>query len=137
VENRLRLRRALAARLPLCDIPDAVSSALTYALEHWDRVSAMDYPVAYLYRVGLSKSRRRREGFLVPEAPDDDIGVEPALIQALHALPRRQREMLWLVDACGWRLTDAAHALKISPSTAGTHRSRGLRALRNALGVDQ
>jgi len=81
-DARPRLVRALA---PVRgeDAVDGAAEALAYAWEHWERVSSMANPVGYLYRVGQSRTRRRRTPSLpAPEAiglPD----VEPALIPAL------------------------------------------------------
>lgn len=130
-----RLRRAYGGRIAPYRVGDAVATALAHAWAHWDRVAAMEHPIAYLYRVGLSKSRRRKQGRL-PATPARDIpAVEPDLIPAMQRLPRRQREVVWLVDACDWTPTEAAAALGISLSAARTHRTRGLERLRRHLGV--
>ena len=134
-EAEPRLRRAYVGRLPRDEVPDAVSAALEHAWRHWSRVSTMEYPVAYLYRVGRSKSRRRKQGTLPPSPPNEVMTVEPALVTVMQQLPRRQREVVWLVDACGWTPTEAAEALDLSRSAARTHRSRALTRLRRHLGV--
>jgi DNA-directed RNA polymerase specialized sigma24 family protein len=130
-----RLRRAFACRLAPHTVPDAVGAALEHAWRHWDRVAAMEFRVAYLFRVGLSKTRRRREGLLPATPPVDAIHVEPGLVDAFRRLPSRQRDVVWLVDACGWTPTEAADALGLSLSATRTHRTRGLDALRRTLGV--
>ena len=58
-----KLRRALSGHLQPSEVADAVSEAMLYAWEHRDRVLSMDEPLGYLYRVGQSKSRRRKQGF--------------------------------------------------------------------------
>ncbi len=130
-----RLRRADGARVAPQYVGDAVGAALEFAWKHWDRVEPMQYPVAYLYRVGLSKSRRRKEGRLPSPPPTEVAHVEPALLTAMQGLPRRQREVLWLVEACDWTPTEAADALGLSVSAVRTHRTRGLERLRRQLGV--
>ncbi len=129
-----RLRRAFGCRVAPHAVADAVSAALEYAWTNWDRVGPMEFRVAYLFRVGLSRSRRRREG-LLPAQTSSDVYVEPRLVEAFRRLPARQRDVVWLVDACGWTPTEAAEALGLSLSTTRTHRSRGLDGLRRHLGV--
>ena len=131
-----RLRRAYLGRVAPQRVGDAVGTALEFAWQHWDRVAAMEYPVAYLFRVGLSKSRRRMEGRLPAAPPRETAHVEPALISAMQRLPQRQRDVIWLVEACEWTPTEAADALDLSLSAVRTHRTRGLENLRQHLGVD-
>lgn len=135
-EAEPRLRRAYTGRVATARVGDCVSAALEHAWSDWDRVGAMDHPVAYLFRVGLSKSRSRRQGQLPPAPPRDQAHVEPGLVTAMRQLPRRQREVVWLVDACEWTAVEAAEALGVSPSAVRTHRERGLQRLRLLLGVE-
>lgn len=130
-----RLRRAYGGRLQPSRIADAVAAALAYAWANWERVAAMEYPIAYLFRVGQSKSRTRQEGLLPAPPPTHTVDVEPALIEAMQQLPRRQREVVWLVEACEWTPTEAAEALQLSLSAVRTHRARALQNLRQHLGV--
>ncbi len=130
------LRRAYGGRLAPHLVGDAVGVALEFAWKNWDRVALMEYPVAYLFRVGLSKSRRRKQGRLPASPPHEFALVEPTLISSMQRLPRRQREVVWLVDACEWTPTEVAEALGLSLSAVRAHRSRGLKRLRQHLGVD-
>ena len=136
-EAEPRLRRAYGGRVAPQHVGDAVGAAMEFAWKNWDRVAVMEYPVPYLFRVGLSKSRRRKQGRLPASPPRHDISyVEPALISSMQQLPRRQREVVWLVEACEWTPTETAEALGLSLSAVRTHRSRGLDSLRQHLGVD-
>jgi DNA-directed RNA polymerase specialized sigma24 family protein len=54
-----RLLRALVGYFGPDDAHDAMADALAYAWEHWTRVSAMDNAAGYVYRVAISKGRRR------------------------------------------------------------------------------
>src|SRR4051794_25903343 len=132
---RPRLLRALAGAVGAGDAPDATAAAVAYAFEHWDRISTMENPAGYLFRVGQSSMRRRR----VPLLPSPEaIGVpdiEPGLMPALLSLPDTQRTAVWLVHACGWHYTEVAAAMDTSVSMVGNHVSRGLEALRVRLGV--
>jgi RNA polymerase sigma-70 factor (ECF subfamily) len=132
---RPRLLRSLAGAVGAGDAADATAAAIAYAFEHWDRISMMDNPAGYLFRVGQSSVRRRRTPLLPsPEAvgaPD----IEPALMPALLSLPDTQRTAVWLVHACGWHYAEVAVAMDTSVSMVGNHVSRGLDALRARLGV--
>jgi DNA-directed RNA polymerase specialized sigma24 family protein len=130
-----RLRRALVGHVGPDGAADAAAEAVAYAWEHWEEVRMMQNPVGYLYRVGQSRSRGRKQGHLpAPESvgiPD----VEPSLVTALEALAPRQRTAVWLIHACQWRPGEVAEALGISASAAATHAARGLAHLRDALEV--
>jgi len=132
-----RLRRALAGSVGVDDAADAVAEALTYAWQHWDRVQGLENPAGYLYRVARSSARvrpPRRVRYVVPEVARVPL-VEPALPDALRALPEKQRIVVWLVYACEWSYAEVAEALAISASAVGTHARRALRALRSEIGV--
>jgi len=132
---RLRLVRAFVPVRGLDDAPDAAAEALAYAWEHWERVGAMDNPVGYLFRVGQSRTRRRRRGLL--PAPEDIAmpDFEPGLVPALRALPDTQRTAVWLVHACGWTYAETAEAMGVSTSAVGTHVTRALDRLRAGLEI--
>ena len=131
-----RLRAALVARYGPDRGRDAAAAALGWAWEHWDRTEAMANPVGYLFRVGQSKARSRRQGWLPAPAPDLPPSVEPALPEALAALPTRQRTVVVLVHGYGWSLGEAAELLGITKSSVQTHLERGLDRLRARLGVE-
>src|SRR3954451_8179576 len=133
---RPRLLRALAGAVGVGDAADATAAAIAYAFEHWDRISMMDNPAGYLFRVGQSSVRRRRAPLLPPPEAIGVPEIEPALVPALLALPDTQRTAVWLVHACGWRYAEVAEAMDTSVSVVGNHVSRALEALRNALEVD-
>ena len=130
-----RLRRALVAALGVDRGADALAESLAYAWEHRERVCAMDHPVPYLYRVGQSRTRRRktRVVYVVPE--HGEPWVEPALPGALAALPERQRVTVVLIHGFGWQLREVAELLGIRVTTVQNHLERGLARLRNQLEV--
>ncbi len=135
-EAEPRLRRAYGGRMAPHRVGDAVGAALEYAWKNWDRVAVMEHPVPFLFRVGLSKSRGRKQGRLPAPPPSASGHVEPALVSSMQQLPRRQREVVWLIDACEWTPTETAEALGLSLSAVRTHRTRGLESLRQHLGVN-
>jgi len=134
-----RLQRGFVVCRGVDGAADATAEALAYAWQHWSRVELMDNPVGYLYRVGLSRTRRRRRPLSgLPEPSSFELpDVEPKLVPALLRLPESQRIAVWLVHGCGWSYAEVAVALDVGVSTVGTHVSRALGSLRVELGVDE
>ena len=98
----LRLRQALIASFGPEIGRESSAEALAYGWEHWDRVSAMDNPVGFLYRVGQTHAGRlRRRGRIVlPSVVADSVPwVEPGLPKALRKLSERQRTVVVLTLA--------------------------------------
>jgi len=131
-----RIRRALVALYGPDRGRDATAEALAYAWEHWDRVRAMENPAGYLFRVAQSSTRHRRAPivFEIPETAD--VRVEPLLAGALQSLTENQRLAVVLVHAFGWRAIEVADLIGVKATTVQNHLERGLRRLRETLGVD-
>ena len=133
-----RLGRALAALYGFEDGRDATAEALAYAWENWDRLQHITNLPGYLFRVGQTRGRRRRQ----PAAALFDIGergeysFEPGLPKALAALTQRQRLAVVLVHGNGYTLREVAELTAIRPTTVQNHLGRGLSRLRSLLGVD-
>lgn len=117
---------------------EATADALAYAWQDWDRLSVMENPTGYLYRVGQSAARKyyKAQGYLPSEAVNGLPHFEPGLAPALESLSEQQRVAVILVHALGWPQTEAAELLNIDMSTLRTHLSRGLTRLRSALKVE-
>ncbi|HTZ93148.1 MAG TPA: sigma-70 family RNA polymerase sigma factor [Streptosporangiaceae bacterium] len=130
-----RLNRALAAAYGFEDGRDATAEALAYAWEHWARLQHITNLPGYLFRVGQSRSRRRRQPvvFAVPDAPD--YAFEPGLPGALAGLTERQRLAVVLVHGYGYTLREVAELTGIRQTTVQNHLSRGLQRLRERMGV--
>lgn len=132
-----RLRFALIAALGRERGREATAEALAYGWEHWERLQSMENPAGYLYRVGRSRSRRRR---LLPRfepgRPARIPEVEPALLEALSELSERQRTAVFLVHGLEWSRSEVAELCGISVTSVGSHLERGLAKLRARLGVD-
>lgn len=134
VESRLRL--ALVAVFGQDSGRDATAAALGYAWERWSEVREMDNPVGYLYRVGRSSQRRRKEPDWLP-VPDARVPeVEPALPAALSRLSERQRVAVVLVHGYDWTRREVAELTGMSVSTVDSHLARGLARMRAELGVE-
>lgn len=137
-EAEPRLRRAFVAAYGSERGREAASEALTYAWQHWERVSEMDNALGYLYRVGQSKSRERLEPLVLPPPPAAEVGwFEPDLPQALARLSERERLAVVLIEGFGWTFREVANLADVSTSSVQSYLARGLRKLRSALGVSE
>lgn len=132
---RPSLAHAFVAAYGLERGQDAMAEASLYAWEHAHRLRAMDNPAGYLWRVGQSRSRRRRRALVFPPAGQDGMpDVEPKLPEALASLTERQRCCVLLTYAFEWSHQEVADLLGISRSSVQAHIDRGLRSLRTAIG---
>ncbi len=143
-----RLWRALVANFGPSGATEAAADGLVYAWRHWERVQSMANPSGYLYRVAFRSAQNSRSRALTAASasdplpaqglPDPAVGApdfEPGLVAALRSLSEMQRTVVWLVEGCGWGLTDTANLLGLSVSTVRNHLARGLKGLRAALKV--
>ena len=136
-ETEPRLRHALVAVFGQERGREAVAEAFAFGWEHWGRVSVMDNPVGYLYRVGrFQTARNRRSPIFSPTSVVTSPDVEPGLPNALGGLSEKQRVAVVMVHAYDWTRDEAAAVMGVSVSTLDTHLQRGLRKLRSSLGVD-
>ena len=133
------LRRAMIATFGVERGTEATAEALAYGWEHWDRLSRMENPTGYLYKVGRSRAidvLRRPRRFL-PEVPPAGLPhVEPALPAALRRLSRNQRVAVWLIHGYGCPYQEVAEILGTSIGTVQKHVTRALEKLRTDLEVD-
>jgi DNA-directed RNA polymerase specialized sigma24 family protein len=130
-----RLSRALAAAYGFEDGRDATAEALAYAFEHWDRLQHFANLPGYLFRVGQSRSRRRRQPVVFAVPDNTDYAFEPGLPDALSSLTGRQRLAVVLVYGYGYTLREVAELTGIRPTTVQNHLARGLARLRSRMGV--
>jgi RNA polymerase sigma factor (sigma-70 family) len=131
-----RLGRALAAAYGFEDGRDATAEALAYAWENWPRLQHIANLPGYLFRVGQTRSRRRRQPVLFDVGDDTEHRFEPGLPKALAALSPRQRLAVVLVHGYGYTLREVAELTGIRSTTVQNHLSRGLARLRSSLGVE-
>lgn len=132
-----RLRAGLVAAYGPSVGLEAAADALSYGWEHWARLSAMENPTGYLYRVGQTAARRGRRPQVRLPVPDpaELPEVEPQLAPALSELSESQRICVLLVVAFEWSRAEVAQLLEIDESTVRTHLRRGLRRLQQRLEV--
>lgn len=119
---------------------DAAQNTVAKAVARWSKVGS--YAAAWCSRVaandaiGTIRSRRRR----LPDpgvATGDEAAASVQRMQlqaALRTLPKRQREVVVLRFLADLSVDQTADALRISSGSVKTHTSRGLLALRAALG---
>jgi RNA polymerase sigma factor (sigma-70 family) len=133
-----RLRHALIARFGPDRGREATAEALAFAWERWHVVQGLSNPVAYLFTVGRSRTRRWSAFFPFTPRPDVrfEAKVEPGLTAALASLPAKQRTSVLLVVGLGWSYGEVAQLLGVSRATVQTHVDRALAHLRRSLGVD-
>jgi RNA polymerase sigma factor (sigma-70 family) len=134
VQAEPRLRRALVASLGPVRGREAAAEALAWAWERWDQVEALDHPLGYLYRVGQSRSRARRQPVIRGAAAHHEDWFEPKLTPALDRLSERQRLAVVLIHGFGWTHREVAELTGLSISSVQNHLERGLSKLRKALG---
>jgi DNA-directed RNA polymerase specialized sigma24 family protein len=134
-----RLRAGLIAAYGLEAGLESAAEALAYGWEHWGRLSRMDNPSGYLYRVGQTAARRGRrpQGFLPVPPPVEPAQFEPRLIPALERLSEQQRVVVVLTCAYGWLHSEVAELLEISASSVRTHQTRALAKLAQELEVSR
>jgi RNA polymerase sigma-70 factor, ECF subfamily len=115
---------------------DLAQEAFARALEHWNRVGAMESPVGYVYRTAFNVHRnrirhmvralrRRSEPPPIDSDPSSEVEMRYQVRRVLGQLPAGQREALVLV---GWLGLDAEEAGRVLGITAASVRGRVHRA---------
>jgi len=123
---------------------DLSHEAFVRVLQRWERVSAMDAPSAYLYRIALNLWRnalrrlwrRAHRGGWSSEVQTD--ASEPGIARAevfrvLRELSREQRQAIVLVDLLGFTSQEAAGVLEIEPEAVRARLHRGRAKMRKEL----
>ena len=126
---------------------DLVQEAFIRLARTAHRIRDTEKAAAYLRSIVINLARDHNRRGLVslrhrpPAAGDAPSAEETAAVQetrrevveALRALPRRQRECLALRYYLELSVEDIAHALGVSANSVKTHLKRGLRGLATAL----
>jgi RNA polymerase sigma factor (sigma-70 family) len=135
-EYEPRLHRAFVAKFGWDVGREATAEALAYAWEYWDKVHPMANPGGYLFRVGRSRVRRRRQAELFVHDNDQVHWYEPGLDSALRSLSERQRLAVVLVHGYAWTTREVADMTGLRITTIESHLERGIARLRRALSVE-
>ena len=122
---------------------DAAAEACTRALERWDRVAVMASPDGWAYRVGVNALRRRQrraalEHRLLRRLDRSSVvapaELDPALWDAVRALPARQREAVVLRYVLDLEQHEIADAMGVSAGTVASTLHAARARLHAALG---
>ncbi len=132
--------RALGVALGDRDLAvDATDEAMARAYPRWSTLAEYDNPGAWVYRVGLNwaRSHRRRISRRLPwaqatEAPPVPV-ADPAVRDALLALPLKLRSVVVCRLLLDWSVDDTATALGVRPGTVQSRLHRALRSLHVSL----
>jgi RNA polymerase sigma factor (sigma-70 family) len=118
---------------------DIAQESLARALVRWHTIEP--YAVPWVSRVAANlaidkarKDRRARGTTTERGWLDPDAAERIDLVRALRSLPRRQRDVVLLRYLLDQSEEHVAGALGVSVGSVKTHASRGLAALRLALG---
>ena len=127
----------------VAEAEDSAAEAFARALVSWPKLSALPYRRAWILRVtanvAVDSVRRRRLATIDPDLRTDHeepVVLRLALVAALRALPRRQREVVILRYVAGLPELEVAACLGISPNSVKTHGARALSKLRSSIGPD-
>ena len=135
------LRAVVASTGDVHDAEDCAAEAFARAYSHWEEVGGRTAPAAWVVRtaVNLHIDRYRhhqRTLRLLPTLVEDDhvaapsLPIDPHLLDALRALPERQRQVVALRVLLGLSGEQTAVELGITAGSVGTHLHRALAALR-------
>jgi DNA-directed RNA polymerase specialized sigma24 family protein len=131
-----RLRRAFVAAYGGDRGREATAEALAFAWENWSRVAQMTNAPGYLYRVGQSRTRQKRQALSFVPPPAGESVFEPKLIPALMQLTVNQRTAVVLVHGYGWTLREVGDLTGVKVTTVQNHLNRGLAKMRRKLNGD-
>lgn len=128
---------------------DLVQEAFLRLARNHHRINDQDRAAAYLRSIVINLARdHNRRGLVslrhrLPAEPDDRSAEDHVaegesrreVIEALRALPRRQRDCVVLRYYLELSIGDIAGTLGLSPNSVKTHLQRGLRSLKSQLEV--
>ena len=125
---------------------ELAQEAMVRVYERWDRVSTMDSPGGYLYRVATNLNRRRMRSLAVRARRLRTLGAASQvewidtgrrdLVDAISALSVRLREAFVLVDWLGLSSEEAGRVLHIRPASVRSRVHRARRELRSRLSLE-
>lgn len=135
------LRAVIASTGDAHDAEDCTAEAFARAYGRWEELAGHPAPAAWVVRtaVNLHIDRYRRHQHalrLLPDLAAADVAppagpqIDPAVMDALRALPERQRQVVALRILLGLTGQETADELGISAGSVGTHLHRALAALR-------
>jgi RNA polymerase sigma-70 factor (ECF subfamily) len=131
------LRLLFAMTGNLTEAEELAQEAMTRAFERWGRISGIESPAGYVYRMAVNLNRSRLRHLRLRFAKQGQIRhplqtqpeVVGSLVAALGGLPRGQREALLLVEWLGFDAVEAGRILGISASSVRSRVHRAKAAL--------
>jgi len=125
---------------------EVMQDAFIKVYERWERVSRMEHPDGFLYRVAMNefRSRYRRAAramrrSVVPWQQDDAFAAvedRDAVIRALRTLIPQQRAAIVLTSLLGYTSEEAGRMLGMRASTVRALGTRARDSLRRSVGED-
>ncbi len=126
-EHRGLVRALYLLTADQAEAEELAQETMARVYERWDRVSRMESPGGYAYRLALNLNRHRLRHLAVRARRLLAITVHPdfeqppevrrELAEAIASLPRGQREAFMLVEWLGMSAEEVARALKIAPAS--------------------
>lgn len=139
-ELLVSVRRALVSRYGPDIGAECTSEAARWAVEHPQRLTALDNPAGYLFRVGQTAARRllrwrhRTFEWTNETQPfEDGEPLDDELFDALRQLSLDHRTAVLLVHGYGFTYRDVAEVLDVSEAAVTNYVHRGLKRLRKLL----
>ena len=142
-ESRTLYRRLCLVTGNRHEAEEVMQDAFVSVFERWERVSAMENPIGYLYRTAFhavnKRSRRtaRALGQLVPRRHEVDefaaADERDSLRRALGRLTRRQRTALVLTELLDYSSDEAAAMMGVRAVTVRVLASQARAAMRQSL----
>ncbi len=134
--------------MDLDEAQELAQEAMVRVYERWDRVSAMESPGGYLYRVAVNLHRRRLRALAVrarrlvtlaagQRGVETTDGGQQELTEAIGSLSVRLREAFMLVDWLGMSSEEAGRVLGIAPASVRSRVHRARRELRAGLDLEE
>ena len=122
---------------------EVMQDAFLKVWERWDRVSAMDEPVGFLYRTAMNLYRKRlrraavavrKAAHLAPRHDElDIIETRDQAARLLRVLTPREREAIVLTSYLGYSTEEAGSLLGIKASTVRVLTMRARDSLRKTV----
>ena len=122
---------------------EIMQDAFLKVWERWERVSGLEDPNAYLFRVAMNLFRNRlrraslaaRRALSLAPATDDLAAIEDRdeVVRWLRPLPPRQRAAIVLTVYFDYSSDEAARILGIRPSTVRALATQGRAGVRHAM----
>ena len=122
---------------------EVMQDAFLKVWERWDRVSAMDEPVGFLYRTAMNlyRKRLRRAGVAMRKAVNlapqgdalDAVETRDEAMRLLRTLTPREREAIVLTAYLGYSTEEAGRLLGIKANTVRVLTMRARDSLRRTV----